>query len=180
MATANPYQPPSAAVADVYQEATEFQDVNVWSAQGRIGRLRYIAYLAASYLLFLPVFMLVGVLGGMSRSPILAMALVGIFGLVYFVWVIMKAIQRSHDMGWSGWTVLLSLIPFVALIWIFKGGTPGANDYGAPPPPNTRAVKILAGVFIAFFVLGIVASISLPAYQGYVMRAKAAQVQTQP
>jgi Tfp pilus assembly major pilin PilA len=54
-----------------------------------------------------------------------------------------------------------------------------------PPPnrltlPNTRAVKILAWVFPAFFVLGIVAAIALPAYQQYVMRAKAAQIQAQP
>ena len=39
--------------------------------------------------------------------------------------------------------LLLALIPFVGLIWIFKGGTPGSNRFGAPAPANTLGVKIL-------------------------------------
>jgi len=178
MATANPYQPPRADVADVYSEATEFQDVALWSAAGRIGRLRYLAYLGASYLLFA---LFAGIGGGISaaaRSPNALLVIMGLFGIVYGVWVIMKAIQRSHDMGWSGWTVLLTLIPFVAFIWFLKGGTPGNNAYGAPPPPNTTAVKILSGVFIVFFVGGILAAIVLPSYMTHTK--KPAQVQAQP
>jgi uncharacterized membrane protein YhaH (DUF805 family) len=178
--SANPYQPPRATVADIDRASGEVQPINLWSARGRIGRLRYLAYLAASYLLMLPVFFVAGLIMALTNSPFVAMAIYVVAGIVYAVWAVMMMIQRSHDMGWTGWTVLLVLIPFVALIWLFKAGTPGRNEYGAPPPPNTRAVKILAWVFPAFFVLGIVAAIALPAYQQYTMRAKAAQIQAQP
>jgi uncharacterized membrane protein YhaH (DUF805 family) len=178
--SANPYQPPRAAVADIDRASGEVQPINLWSARGRIGRLRYLAYLGASYLLMLPVFLVAGLIMALTNSPFVAMAIYAVVGIVYAVWAVMMMIQRSHDMGWTGWTVLLAIIPFVALIWLFKAGTPGRNEYGAPPPPNTRAVKILAWVFPAFIVLGIVAAIALPAYQQYVMRAKAAQIQAQP
>ena len=178
--SANPYQPPRAAVADIDREANEVQEVNLWSSNGRIGRVRYIAYLVAGYLLLILVGMLGGAIGAMAHSSIAPMVLVGIFGLGYFVWTILMLIQRTHDMGWTGWAALLTIIPFVALIWFFKAGTPGANPYGAPPPPNTRSVKILAWIFPAIFLIGIAAAIALPAYQGYVMRAKAVQMQAQP
>jgi len=178
--SANPYQPPRAAVADIDRASGEVQPINLWSARGRIGRLRYLAYLGASYLLMLPVFLVAGLIMALTNSPFVAVAIYGVVGIVYAVWAVMMMIQRSHDMGWTGWSVLLAIIPFVALIWLFKAGTPGANEYGAPPPPNSRSVKILAWVFPAFFVLGILAAIALPAYQSYVTRAKAAQVQVTP
>lgn len=184
MATANPsvnpYQPPRATVADIDRATEEVQPIDLWSARGRIGRVRYIAYLVAGYLLLILVGMVAGAIAAMVHSPMVAGVLVGLFGLAYFVWTIMMLVQRTHDMGWTGWAALLTLIPFVALIWFVKAGTPGANAYGAPPPPNTRSVKILAWIFPAIFVIGIVAAIALPAYQGYVTRAKAAQMQAQP
>ena len=60
----------------------------------------------------------------------------------YLVFYVLAAIQRTHDMDWSAWMLLLALIPFVALIWVFKPGTRGANRFGAPPPPNGLGVKI--------------------------------------
>ena len=50
MSAVNPYQPPSAAVADIAPE-DGVQPVRVWSARGRIGRLRYMAYGTSAYLL---------------------------------------------------------------------------------------------------------------------------------
>ena len=48
------------------------------------------------------------------------------------------AIRRMHDIGKSGWWLLISLIPLIGglvlLYWfIFDGGQPHANDYGAVP-----------------------------------------------
>jgi uncharacterized membrane protein YhaH (DUF805 family) len=92
------------------------------------------------------------------------------------IFVTLIMIQRSHDMGWSGWTVLLGiLIPFVGLIWIIKSGTAGENSWGAPPPPNTTGVKILAFAMPAIAIIGILAAIALPAYQQYVQRSQAIQ-----
>jgi len=74
-------------------------------------------------------------------------------------------------MNWTGWTVLLTLIPLVALVWVFKAGSPGSNDYGAPPPPNTTGVKILAFLMPAIAIIGILAAIAIPAYVEYQRRA---------
>ena len=41
-------------------------------------------------------------------------------------------------------------------------------------PRRTTGIKLLAWVPLVLFVVGIVAAISLPAYQGYLLRAKSA------
>ena len=48
------------------------------------------------------------------------------------------AIRRMHDLGKSGWWLLISFIPLIGglvlLYWfIFDGGQPHANQYGAVP-----------------------------------------------
>ena len=44
--------------------------------------------------------------------------------------------RRLHDIGRSGWWMLIVLIPLVgwiiAIIWYAKEGTPGDNEYGPP------------------------------------------------
>jgi uncharacterized membrane protein YhaH (DUF805 family) len=164
MAT-NPYAAPRAAVSDV-EDAQEFQEIRMWSAQGRLGRLRYLAYMTGAYILAIA---LVGgtiaVLGETAGGLVTILAYV-----VAAVFVILVSIQRSHDMNWSGWTVLLQLIPIVGLIWVFKPGTPGSNDYGAPPPPNTTGVKILGLLLPIIAIIGIVAAIVIPAYADYQQR----------
>lgn len=174
--TMNPYAAPRAAVADVYDSGEETQAVKWFSARGRVGRLRYLARSVVGYLAFVVGFFALSMIAGLVKSSSLAMAVSVLSFIPYMVFIILLSIQRSHDMGWSGWTILIALIPFVGLIWIFKSGTQGNNNFGAPPPPNTLLVKIGAFVFPALFVVGIVAAIALPAYQDYVKRAKAAQV----
>ena len=61
--------------------------------------------------------------------------------LLYFVGSTLLLIQRSHDMNLSGWWSIAAFIPLVGLFWLFNGGTPGVNRWGAPPPPNTRRVE---------------------------------------
>lgn len=47
------------------------------------------------------------------------------------------AVRRLHDIGKSGWCVLIGLIPVVGwiilLIWLAKDGDPGDNMYGSDP-----------------------------------------------
>lgn len=175
MATMNPYAPPQAHVDDVEDGDVGTQPVKTWSAQGRVGRLRYLAHLMAAYLLVAVVGFVGGMLGGMLRSEALGTVFVGVGVAVYILFTVLKTIQRSHDMDWSGWTSLLALIPFVGLIWIFKGGTAGRNRFGAPPPPNTFGVKFLALLFPAIAVIGIIAAVTIPAYQSYAKRAQIQQ-----
>lgn len=175
MSTVNPYMPPRAAVADIEDADAEFQDVKMWSARGRIGRLRYLAYLMGAYLVFAFGFGVLSAIAGAAGAPDLALAGILLLGLPYAVFIAFVSIQRSHDMGWSGWTFLLAFIPLAGLIWLFNGGTPGPNRYGAPPPPNTTGVKILASVIPVIMVIGILAAIAIPAYSDYQKRAQAAQ-----
>jgi uncharacterized membrane protein YhaH (DUF805 family) len=172
MATAtpgvNPYAKPNAAVAEA---AEEYQEVKVFSASGRIGRVRYIAYGMGIYFLFA----LVG--AGLS-------AVLGSFGMV-IAWLaimvvgFMLTIQRCHDFNTTGWLSLLVLVPLVNLIFWFIPGTDGSNDYGAKTPPNGTGVIIAALIIPILFVVGIVAAVALPAFQQYQAKAKQMQMQQQ-
>ena len=159
--SSNPYASPRAEVADIGDGAQEFQPIQLWSATGRIGRLRYLGSSTAAILLTGAAAGLVALAAGFTAALIIG----GIAYVALFVFGILMMIQRSHDMNWSGWFVLLALfIPFVGLIWWFMPGSTQANRYGAPPPPNTLAVKILAGLFPVLIVLGIIAALAIPAY----------------
>jgi len=133
----NPYRPPLAGVDDVRTEAPHAPGtVTVWSARGRIGRLRYLAYNTAAALLLGVVTSLAGPMRG-------AAVVVALGAIPVLVLSALTAIQRAHDMDWPAWTAAMLLIPFVPLVWTFKAGTPGTNRYGPPPPPNSTAVKVL-------------------------------------
>ena len=47
------------------------------------------------------------------------------------------SIRRLHDIGQSGWWILLSVIPFVGwiilIVWAATKGTEGANQFGEDP-----------------------------------------------
>lgn len=177
MSSPNPYAPPRADVADVPAEEA-FQTVKIWSARGRIGRLRYLSYQGVAYLLLMAVGIVGGAVGAMLQSPGWVMALVVVGSVPYCVLTVLLTIQRCHDLDWTGWAALLALIPLVGLLFWFVPGTQGTNRFGAPPPPNSTSVKVLTWVSVvlfALFIVGMLAAISLPAYQAYQQRARAAQ-----
>ncbi|WP_147480306.1 DUF805 domain-containing protein, partial [Pseudomonas coronafaciens] len=76
---------------------------------------------------------------------------------------VMIRVQRLQDLGWSGRLLLLNRVPLVGTLFPFLimvlPGTQGPNQYGPPPPPNTRGVKFLAVVWIAMIPVITVASI---------------------
>ena len=53
------------------------------------------------------------------------------------------AVRRLHDVGKSGWFMLIVLVPLVGAVWLLvlfcTEGTPGDNEYG----PNPKA-EVLA------------------------------------
>lgn len=63
--------------------------------------------------------------------------LASIFGIASFIPGLAVSIRRLHDVGKSGWYVLLNLIPLVGwIIMIFfyaQKGEPQTNVYGEPP-----------------------------------------------
>ena len=165
---ASPYAPPRSLVGD---DLPEYSSLNVFTINGRIGRLRYLAWT-----LVLTVAMLVA--GGIiatagfavaTASPTAGMILGSLLGLALCIAIVVVSVQigvqRLHDLGWSGWLYLLNLVPLVnsifPLLLLVLPGNPGANQYGAPPPRNSTAVKVLASLWLAFIPLMLILVVSL-------------------
>ncbi len=167
---ASPYAPPQAQVGE---SLPEFGELKVFSLQGRIGRLRYLAWSTVMMLAFLPIGILI--FSSSVRSETVAAIVTVLVSLAVIAVSVCMGVQRVHDMGWSGWLWLLNFVPVIgwvfSLLMLFMPGTAGANRYGPPPPPNSRAVKVLACLFLVP-IIGIIAAIAIPAYQDYVMRAQ--------
>ena len=113
---------------------------------------------------------------GFQMSEVLG-AILGVLALVAMAVVSVQiGVQRLHDIGWSGWLWLVNFVPVVgsvfAILMLVVPGTQGANRYGAPPPPNSRGVIALAWCALLVPIIGIVAAISIPAYQDYVDTAQ--------
>jgi uncharacterized membrane protein YhaH (DUF805 family) len=161
MSTQNPYVAPRAAVDDAPEE---YQPVKVFSVSGRIGRARYIAYT-------LGISLLLGIIGGALSAAIGEVAIYIAYAAI-FVISIMLTIQRSHDFNSTGWLAILGLVPLVNLIFWFIPGTDGQNRFGAKTPPNGVLPLIAVWIIPVMFVVGIVAAVSIPAYQDYVKRSQ--------
>ena len=60
-----------------------------------------------------------------------------IIGLVHFIPSLAVTVRRLHDIGRSGWWILILFIPligiFILLYWMIKGSEPGANKWGPNP-----------------------------------------------
>jgi uncharacterized membrane protein YhaH (DUF805 family) len=167
MATANPYRAPAAAVAD---STGDFQDVRLFAVSGRIGRLRYIGYTICVWLVGS---MLAGVLAALGKFG-LVLGVLAYLAMVVLMFTL--TIQRTHDFNSTGWLSLLVLIPFAYFVFWFIPGTDGENDYGSPTPPNS-ALTVALVVLVPIVFIAILSAIALPAYNDYVKRAKAAQMQ---
>ncbi|MCX4219113.1 MULTISPECIES: DUF805 domain-containing protein [Pseudomonas] len=156
----SPYAPPRAAVGE---NLPAFAPLKPFGAEGRIGRLRYLAWSMVLSLVTLPivsVFALIG-LGLVSADSTTGLIIGGLLAfflfLAFAIIGILFSIQRLHDIGWSGWLWLLTLVPFVGsffpLVIMVVPGNTGANRYGPPPPPNSTAVKVLCSLWIVFIGL---------------------------
>jgi len=157
----SPYAPPRAEVGETL---AEYGTLKPFSFDGRIGRLRYLAWTMVLTLAMLP---LVGLgfwvatawlLASDSIAALIVGGLLGVAVILAFAFVsIQFNVQRLHDLGWSGWLWLINLVPFVGSIFPFilliAPGNTGANQYGPPPPRNTTAVKVLASLWLVMIVL---------------------------
>jgi len=155
----NPYAAPRARVADV-REVQEYGELKPWNIHGRIGRLRLLAWFIVLILTFVGLMALsMGIMSILGENSTLAVILLvlSILAALYIKFCI--SVKRLHDIGLSAWFMLISLIPIIGILCdialFFWPGSKDENDYGPPPPPNSTAVKILAVLFIAFFIYGI-------------------------
>jgi len=64
-------------------------------------------------------------------------AINGIYALAVFLPGLAVGVRRLHDIGKSGWMMLVLLIPLAGPIWLLvlmaTEGTRGENEYGADP-----------------------------------------------
>lgn len=177
MQNRNPYAAPRTNVSRA-DRAEDYGEIKIFSAEGRIGRVRYIGY---TFGLTLGIAIAVGMISALASaaSPGIAFTLGAIGYIAIVVVQILLTIQRSHDMNVTGWLCLISLIPLAALVFWFVPGTRGENDYGKQPPPNTMGAVVLACILPIVFIVGIAAAVAIPAYQDYVERAAASAPQPQ-
>lgn len=70
--------------------------------------------------------------GGIGYGP-----LYGLYTLAVIIPGLAVAIRRLHDVGKSGWMILINLIPIIGVIWFFillvTDSNPGENQYGQNP-----------------------------------------------
>jgi uncharacterized membrane protein YhaH (DUF805 family) len=180
--SATPYAPPTANVAEALPE---FAELKPFGITGRLGRLRYLAWslaITASALIVTGLAFGVSAALGMNGGASLLTILGGLLGCVAIVAMMVFGIQigvrRLHDIGWSGWLLLVNLVPVVgsvfSIIMLVVPGSAGVNRFGPPPPPNSLGVKLLASLWLLVPIL--LAAIAMPAYNDYVERARSAQI----
>jgi len=71
--------------------------------------------------------------------------LVGIYALSVVVPSFAVGIRRLHDIGKSGWRLLIALIPLIGsiilIIYLVRDSQPGENQYG-PSPKESKEITI--------------------------------------
>ncbi|MHC8397220.1 DUF805 domain-containing protein [Pseudomonas sp. LB3P93] len=157
---ASPYAPPRATVGE---SPPAYAPLKPFSVDGRIGRLRYLAWTMSLTLVTLAVGSVLAIFAFaiISADSTAGLILGGLVAFILFIAMavvsIQISVQRLHDIGWSGWLWLLNLVPFVGSFFPFvimiAPGTNIPNQYGAPPPPNTTAVKVLSSLWVVFIAL---------------------------
>jgi uncharacterized membrane protein YhaH (DUF805 family) len=152
--------PPAAARLreDAEDEAPAYGELAWFSCEGRLGRLRYFTWTTFAGVFG---FIAMGICIGFLPSLKIPVLVVGVLALCAFV--LAADVRRLHDMGLSGWWMLLFFVPAVGFVFQFvlwfKGGTPGENEYGLPPPPNSAGVKVLGVLAFAIMLVGFIGGI---------------------
>jgi uncharacterized membrane protein YhaH (DUF805 family) len=172
MDSANPYSTPD---AELNHGQGELYTPSIISFNGRIGRLRYLAYAMginfALMIVMVPIMGLSVFMGGSpeAMSPI-SMVMIGVLYIATIIVSVMFAKRRLNDLNRSGWWCLLFIVPIanllLALYMLFFKGTDGDNNWGPAPTANSLGVLILGWMVPAFFVLGIIAAIAIPQLAG--------------
>lgn len=149
-----PYAPPR---ANIDTQAGQVGELKVASFNGRIGRMRYLAWSLVLMFAFALVVAALSVVALLSETLSGILVIGASIGLL--VISVQIGVQRLHDMGWTGWLWLLNLVPIVnSVFWIIMlvvPGTVGSNRFGPEPPPNSLAVNLLAGLFIVLMIGGL-------------------------
>lgn len=173
MSDNNPYQSPVQNLES--NQPVAYSEVKALSANGRIGRIRFIAYSVGYGLLLNILVTLLTVMAAEmpddTGKAVLGLGMLMIYA-AFLVVILLLSIQRVHDFNASGWLSIIMLLPLVNFLLWFIPGTTTANDYGKPTPPNSTGLIIVAFIIPTIALIGIIAAIAIPAYQDYIQAAQ--------
>lgn len=184
-----------------------YEDVRVFSLTQRLNRLRFACYsltawLVLSLLSLLLVILLPAMLSGTALNVAMAVLFVplAIAAIVYFFGLV---VRRLHDVGKSGWWVLLFFSPFAAIPLVIMMPTAGMlllvvqlvsplfslylmvavgesmNRFGTPNPPNSFLVSFFGGICWVVTVLILLLQVAIVTAQ-YVAPEKVEKYLGQP
>jgi len=102
---------------------------NYFNVEGRARRTEYWMY----FLVYLGIIIVASIL-----DAVVGMGLIGgLVALAHLIPSITVGVRRMHDIGRSGWFLLVGLIPLIGwiilLYWAVKEGDPQDNAYGSNP-----------------------------------------------
>lgn len=104
--------------------------------KGRARRKEYWMFSLFNLILAIVVMTLDTIFGitieGLGYGP-----LYGLYVLATLIPGLAVSVRRLHDIGKSGWMLLIVFIPLIGIIWLIvlaaTDGTPGENNYGGNP-----------------------------------------------
>ncbi|WP_445713055.1 DUF805 domain-containing protein [Flavobacterium sp.] len=107
---------------------------------GRARRKEYWMFVLFNMIFAIVAMILDNVLGiameGIGYGP-----LYGLYVLAMLIPGLAVAVRRLHDVGKSGWMILITLIPLIGAIWLLvlmvTDSNPGENQYGQNPKEAT-------------------------------------------
>jgi uncharacterized membrane protein YhaH (DUF805 family) len=104
---------------------------------GRARRTEYWMFFLINLLISIAATLLDRVLGTTFGSADQYGAFSLFYSLAVFIPSLAVAVRRLHDIGKSGWYLLVLIIPLVGIIWLLillvREGDRGANAYGEDP-----------------------------------------------
>lgn len=113
---------------------------------GRARRTEYWMFVLFNMIFAIAAMILDNVLGiaieGVGYGPIYGLYILGVLipGLAV-------SVRRLHDVGKSGWFMLIAIVPIVGAIWLLvlacTEGDTGVNNYG----PNPKEISVLREIF---------------------------------
>ena len=108
---------------------------NYFNFNGRARRSEYWWFALANFVLSIVLSLLDGMLGLNGSFGVGVLSIIG--SLALLLPGLGVSARRLHDIGKSGWMLLIGLIPCVGfillIIWFAKDGDPNPNEYGPSP-----------------------------------------------
>tara|TARA_R110002033_G_scaffold165213_1_gene203013 strand:+ start:267 stop:626 length:360 start_codon:yes stop_codon:yes gene_type:complete len=103
---------------------------NYANFEGRARRSEYWWF----FLMNIIISIIINVIAGLIKLPLLGTA----YSLAVFIPSIAVAIRRMHDIGKSGWYIL---IPIYNIVLLATEGNYGENEYGSDPKNNIDSIN---------------------------------------